>query len=164
MHPRKEVLWDSPAVKMKRDECQKYTNKTNDPFVYSGGMVYFWDSGSPNLSHMHTNYLLNSISLSPSKLLNPLSSPLPPSPPLSCPRLHQVIFTAKYDRVRLTNIKCSLCDICNAGWHMDCLLPPLTTIPHRTWKCPSCTPRHLLPQIVTWQLRLPAPILDFNSY
>ena len=39
-------------------------------------------------------------------LPNPLSSPLPPSPPLSCPRLHQMIFTTKYVRVRLTNIKC----------------------------------------------------------
>jgi len=39
-------------------------------------------------------------------LPNPLSSSLPPSPPLSCPRLHHMIFTAKYVRVRLTNIKC----------------------------------------------------------
>jgi len=59
--------------------------------------------------------------------------------------------------------KMFLCDICNAGWHMDCLLPPLTAIPHRTWKCLLCTPRHLLPQIVTRHLRLPSPILDSDS-
>jgi len=56
-----------------------------------------------------------------------------------------------------------LCDICNAGWHMDCLLPPLTAIPHGTWKCPLCTPHNLLTQTVTRHLRLPSPILDFNS-
>jgi len=38
-----------------------------------------------------------------------------------------------------------LCDICNSGWYLDCLLPPLTTIPYGLWKCPLCLPRHLLP-------------------
>jgi len=56
-----------------------------------------------------------------------------------------------------------LCDMCNAGWHMDCLLPPLTTIPHGTGKYPLCIPRHLLPQTATLHLRLPSPILDFDS-
>jgi len=56
-----------------------------------------------------------------------------------------------------------LCDICNAGWHMDCLLPPLTTIPRGLWKCPLCLPRHLLPQPATLHLHLPSPILDFDS-
>jgi len=32
--------------------------------------------------------------------------------------------------------KMLLCDICNAGWHMNCLLPPLITISIGTWKCP----------------------------
>jgi len=50
--------------------------------------------------------------------------------------------------------KMLLCDICNAGWHMDCLLPPFTTIPHGTRKCPLCIPCHLLPQIATRHLRL----------
>jgi len=39
-------------------------------------------------------------------LPNSLFSPLPPSPPLSCPRLHRIIFAAKYVRVCLTNIRC----------------------------------------------------------
>ena len=39
-------------------------------------------------------------------LPNFLSSPLHPSPPLSCPHSHRMIFTTKYVRVRLTNIKC----------------------------------------------------------
>jgi len=54
-------------------------------------------------------------------------------------------------------------DICNTAWHMDCLLPPLTTIQHGTWKCPLCIPRHLSPQTATRHLRLPSPILDFDS-
>jgi len=32
-----------------------------------------------------------------------------------------------------------LCDICNAGWHMNCFIHPLTTIPAGIWKCPLCT-------------------------
>ena len=69
-----------------------------------------------------------------SRLAQPPILPSTSPPPLSCPHPHQMIFTAKYVRVRLTNIKCFkvLCDICNAGWHMDCLLPPLTAIPHGT--------------------------------
>ena len=58
-----------------------------------------------------------------------------------------------------------LCDtgICNAGWHMDFLLPPLTTIPTGTWKCALCPPRYLLPQTATRHIGLPSPILDFAS-
>jgi len=56
-----------------------------------------------------------------------------------------------------------LCDICNTGWYMVYLLPPLTTIPHGIWKCPLVLPRHLLPQTTTFHLRLPSPILDFDS-
>ena len=44
------------------------------------------------------------------------------------------------------------------------LLLPLTTIPHGTCKCPLCLPSHLsLPQTATLHLRLPSPILDFDS-
>jgi len=49
--------------------------------------------------------------------------------------------------------KMLLCDICNAGYHMVYLLPPLTAIPHGTWKCPLCIPRHLLPQTATRHLQ-----------
>jgi len=59
--------------------------------------------------------------------------------------------------------KMLLCDICNAGWHMDCLLPPLTTIPHGTWTCPLYIPRHLLPRKATRHLRLRFPTLGFES-
>jgi len=48
--------------------------------------------------HAHTLFTQFNLTLA---LPNPLSSPLPPSPPLSCPRLHQmIVFTAKYVRVR----------------------------------------------------------------
>jgi len=46
---------------------------------------------------------------------------------------------------------------------MGCLLPPLTTIPHGTWTFPLCIPHHLLPRTVTRPLRLPFPIVDFDS-
>jgi len=50
-----------------------------------------------------------------------------------------------------------LCDIYNAGWHMDYFLLPLTSIPHGTWKCPLCTPHYLLLHTVTRHLRLQVP-------
>jgi len=56
-----------------------------------------------------------------------------------------------------------LCDICNAGWHMACLLSPLTTIPVGIWKCPLCTPSAPSSQGPLRHLRLPSPILDPDS-
>jgi len=35
--------------------------------------------------------------------------------------------------------KMLLCDKCNAGWHLDCLNPPLATVPSGRWECPICT-------------------------
>ena len=58
--------------------------------------------GSP-FPHAHNLFTQFNLTLA---LPNPLSAPLPPSPPLSCPRLHRIMFTAKYVRVRLTNIRC----------------------------------------------------------
>ena len=52
-------------------------------------------------------------------------------------------------------------DICNASWHMDCHLPPLTTIP-RIWKCPLCTPPVPPSQGPLLHLRFPSPILDLT--
>ena len=78
------------------------------------------------------------------------------SPPLD--DIHCQVCQSLFDEHKML-----LCDICDAGWHMDCLLSPLTTIPHGTWKCPLCIPRHLLPQAATRHLRLPSPILDFDS-
>jgi len=43
--------------------------------------------------------------------------------------------------------KMLLCDKCNAGWHLDCLIPPLTTIPSGVWECPHCTPCPSLPPV-----------------
>ena len=59
---------------------------------------------SESFPHAHNLFTYFNLTLA---LPNPLSSPLPPSPQLSHPRLHQMIFNAKYVRVRLTNIKCS---------------------------------------------------------
>jgi len=56
-----------------------------------------------------------------------------------------------------------LCDICNAGWHMACLHPPLTTIPAVIWKCPLCTPPVPSFQGPLRHLCFPSPILDPDS-
>ena len=34
-----------------------------------------------------------------------------------------------------------LCDGCDAGYHLDCLTPPLTDVPVDEWFCPRCAPR-----------------------
>ena len=31
-----------------------------------------------------------------------------------------------------------LCDHCQRGWHMACLMPPLSTLPVGHWTCPRC--------------------------
>ncbi|XP_073385886.1 lysine-specific demethylase JMJ17 [Physcomitrium patens] len=31
-----------------------------------------------------------------------------------------------------------LCDLCNRGWHLYCLSPPLSAIPHGNWYCLEC--------------------------
>ena len=33
-----------------------------------------------------------------------------------------------------------LCDRCDAGWHLDCLSPPLASVPEGEWLCPDCPP------------------------
>jgi len=89
----------------------------------------------------------------------PVPSPLDTSsfsPPLD--DIHCQVYQSPFDKHQML-----LCDICNAGWHMDCLFPPLTTSPHAIWKCPLCLPRHLLPQTATHHLHLPSPIVDFDS-
>ncbi|KAG8230225.1 hypothetical protein J437_LFUL010853 [Ladona fulva] len=32
-----------------------------------------------------------------------------------------------------------LCDGCDRGYHLECLIPPLTSVPIEEWFCPSCT-------------------------
>lgn len=31
-----------------------------------------------------------------------------------------------------------LCDHCDAGWHLQCLVPPLSAVPEGDWLCPRC--------------------------
>jgi len=35
-----------------------------------------------------------------------------------------------------------LCDGCDRGYHMECLTPPMTTVPIEEWYCPECTQRN----------------------
>ena len=37
--------------------------------------------------------------------------------------------------------KILLCDLCDKGWHMFCLRPPLKSIPKGEWYCPDCAAR-----------------------
>ena len=37
-----------------------------------------------------------------------------------------------------------LCDECNRGFHMECLAPPLASIPEGDWRCPDCQPSRCL--------------------
>jgi len=88
----------------------------------------------------------------------PPSLPAPTSPFAPPDDAHCQVCQSPFDEYQML-----LCDTCNAGWHMDCLLPPLTTIPPGTWQCPLCTPPHPLSQAATRHLRLPSPILDPDS-
>jgi len=96
---------------------------------------------------------------------DPLYHLLPPSLIQPCSPLPKMMLTAKYVRVCLRNIKCSFVTYITLDGisSVDCLFPPLTTIPHGTWKCPLCTPRHSLPQAATQHLCLASLILDFDS-
>lgn len=31
-----------------------------------------------------------------------------------------------------------LCDLCDHGWHLSCLRPPLLVVPEGEWVCPDC--------------------------
>jgi len=130
---------------------------------------YYWfnkTKGSRNLPHIHATYLFTSISHSPYSTLCPPPLP-PPSPsttssPTSPPPPHQTTSIVKYVRAHLTNTICSSVTYVT----QDCIwtaFSHLTTIPHELWKCPLCLPRHLLPLPATLHLRLPSPILDFDS-
>lgn len=46
-----------------------------------------------------------------------------------------------------------LCDNCNAGWHQQCLQPPLPTIPAGAWLCPECLHKGLTLADVTSKLQ-----------
>ncbi|XP_054826530.1 PHD and RING finger domain-containing protein 1 isoform X2 [Eublepharis macularius] len=38
-----------------------------------------------------------------------------------------------------------LCDGCDAGYHMECLNPPLSEVPVDEWFCPPCAPANMAP-------------------
>ena len=103
-------------------------------------------------------YSLRSHSRLTQPSVSPVPSPLPTSSfSPSSDDIHCEVCQSPFDRHQML-----LCDICNVGWHMDCLLPPLTTISHGFWKCPLCLPHHLLPHTATLHLRPPSPILEFD--
>jgi hypothetical protein len=47
-----------------------------------------------------------------------------------------------------------VCDGCQRGFHLDCLDPPLDTIPaENTWCCPECLQQGITPAILEELLR-----------
>ena len=103
---------------------------------------------------LHPHFFKHQPSASPGPVQSLTSSPAsPPSDDTQC-QVCQILFDEE---------KMLLCDIFNAGWHMDCLLFPLTTIPAGIWKCPLCTPPAPSSQGPLQHLRFPSPILDTDS-
>ena len=46
-----------------------------------------------------------------------------------------------------------LCDGCDLGYHMDCLVPSLNRIPHGRWFCPTCEASGLISDYLTQRPR-----------
>jgi len=65
------------------------------------------------------------LSLSRARTIPPLLSCQPPPEDTQCQ-----VCQSPFDERKML-----LCDTCNAGWHMNCLLPP-STIPAGMWKLP----------------------------
>jgi len=93
----------------------------------------------------------------------PLPGPYRPSPsPL--PALSLTIHSVRCVKVPLTRKECfSVTFVMPVGIYMDCLLPPITTMPAGIWKCPLSTPPTLSSQGPLRHLRFPSPILDPHS-
>lgn len=32
-----------------------------------------------------------------------------------------------------------LCDGCDSGYHLECLVPPMDEVPYDNWYCPECS-------------------------
>jgi len=58
--------------------------------------------------------------------------------------------------------KMLLCDTCNAqaGWHLDCLVPPLLVVPLPSWSCPLCSTPPSSPLPSRRSFNVPSPILQ----
>ncbi|KAJ8249195.1 hypothetical protein GJAV_G00232180 [Gymnothorax javanicus] len=53
-----------------------------------------------------------------------------------------------------------LCDGCDAGYHMECLTPPLDAVPVEEWFCPRCSPSN----VRSAQLSAPKRIKYFPTH
>jgi hypothetical protein len=40
-----------------------------------------------------------------------------------------------------------LCDVCGAGWHLNCLQPALDTVPEGEWLCDTCRNSNAVPKV-----------------
>jgi len=95
----------------------------------------------------------------------PSASPRPvPSPPFSLASPSSEDTQCQVCQSLFDEDKMLLCDKCNARWHMDCLIPPLTTIPTGMWKCPLCTPPAPSSQGPLRHLRCPFPSLTVVNH
>ncbi|XP_009994743.1 PREDICTED: PHD and RING finger domain-containing protein 1 [Chaetura pelagica] len=53
-----------------------------------------------------------------------------------------------------------LCDGCDAGYHMECLNPPLSEVPVDEWFCPACAPTGVSTAADTHHVSEEAPVAD----
>ncbi|XP_051476481.1 PHD and RING finger domain-containing protein 1 [Apus apus] len=53
-----------------------------------------------------------------------------------------------------------LCDGCDAGYHMECLNPPLSEVPVDEWFCPACAPTGVSTAADTDHVSEEAPVAD----
>jgi len=117
--------------------------------------IYYTSTTCTQLIYsLQSHFFEHQPSASPRPALSLTSSP---ASPLSDDTQGQVCHSP-FDEEKML-----LCDMCNAGWHMDCLPPPLTTIPAGIWKCLLCTPAASLSQGPLRLLRFLCPILDPDS-
>jgi len=100
---------------------------------------------------------------SDSRLTQPSVSPVPSPLSTSSFPPHWMISIVKYVRVHLTNIRCSSVTYVTQDGILSAFSHPLPLSHMDSGNAPLCLPRHLLPQPATLHLRLPSPILDFDS-
>ena len=133
-------------------------------------VIFFW-SAPPKLLHKHDKAWTHSTSTTCTQLIYSLQSHCfkhqPSASPGPVPSLTSSATSAPSDDTQCQVCQ-SLCDeeklllsdICNAGWHMDCLLLTLTS-----WDMEMSLVYHSCPIMPgsTATLRFPSPILDPDS-
>ena len=96
-------------------------------------------------------------------LPNPLSPPFPSPSPLAPFHPYRMISTVKYVRVHLTKIRCSSVTYVTQHGISTAFSHPLSLFHMESGNVPYASCATFLPQTATLHLRLPSPILNFDS-